>query len=76
MEIKVLGMGCPKCDTLEKNVRDALAELGIEASVEKVKDMNRIIEYGVMQTPALVVNGEVKSMGKVPGIREIKKFLQ
>ena len=75
MEIKVLGMGCPKCETLEKNVRAAVEELGIDATIEKVKDMNKIVEYGVMQTPALVVDGEVKLMGKVPGVRELKQYL-
>jgi small redox-active disulfide protein 2 len=65
MKIQILGMGCPKCNALEKNARDAAAELGIAADFEKVNDTDRIMEMGVMMTPALAVDGDVKSVGKL-----------
>lgn len=75
MEIKVLGPGCPKCQTLEKNTKDAVAELSIDAQIEKVTDINEIANYGVFMTPGLVVDGEVKLVGKVASKNEIKKIL-
>ena len=63
--IKVLGSGCPKCNALEQSVREALAELGMEQVVDHVTDFTEIASYGVMSTPALVVDGKVVSMGKV-----------
>ncbi|MGB9812838.1 MAG: thioredoxin family protein [Thermovenabulum sp.] len=75
MNIKILGMGCAKCKALEENTKAALKELGIEAEVEKVQDLNKITEY-VMITPALVINEEVKVAGKVATPEEIKKYLQ
>lgn len=75
MEIKVLGTGCSKCVQLEENVRTAVNELGIDANIEKVTDIKEIIAYGVMQTPALVVDGEVKVAGKVLKPDKIKKYL-
>jgi len=65
MKIQVLGSGCQKCKLLEQHVREAVAELGLAAEVEKVTDIDAIMEMGVMMTPALAINGEVKSMGKV-----------
>ena len=67
MEIKVLGTGCPKCKTLEKHTRDAVNELGLDANVSKVEDIMDIMNFGVMTTPALVVDGKVvkKAMSKV-----------
>lgn len=76
MEIKVLGPGCPKCQQAEKIVRDAVAESGVSASVEKVTDILEIGSYGVMGTPAVVVNGEVKCVGKIPGKAEVIDWLQ
>lgn len=76
MEIKVLGPGCPKCLQAEKIVRDAVAESGVSASVEKVTDILEIGSYGVMGTPAVVVDGEVKSVGKIPGKAEVISWLQ
>ena len=76
MEIKILGMGCPKCKLLEENTRRALQELGISANIEKVQDVNKIMEHNVMFTPGLVVNGEVKVAGKVLSKEEIKKIIQ
>ncbi|MGD9676968.1 MAG: thioredoxin family protein [Vulcanibacillus sp.] len=75
MIIKVLGTGCANCKKLEANVREAVSELGIEASVEKVEDLKDIMSYGVMKTPAIVVDGQVKVMGRVPTVEEIKKYL-
>jgi len=65
MKIQILGMGCPKCNALEKNARDAAAELGLAADFEKVNNMDKIMEMGVMMTPALAVDGDVKSVGKL-----------
>ncbi len=76
MIIKVLGTGCKKCKKLEANTKEALSELGIEASVEKIENMEEIMAYGVMQTPALVVDEQVKIVGKVPSVKDIKKYLQ
>lgn len=76
MEIKVLGPGCKKCNQTEKVVMDALAEAGVAADVEKVTDMMKIAGYGVFGTPAVVVDGEVKSMGKVPSKEEVKSWLK
>jgi len=75
MEIKVLGPGCKKCNQTEKVVKDALTEAGVAVDVEKVTDMMKIAGYGVFGTPAVVVNGEVKSMGKVPSKEEVKSWL-
>ncbi len=75
MIIKILGAGCMNCKKLEANVRKAVEELGIEASIEKVTDFKDIVSYGVMRTPALVVDEQVKLVGKVPTPEEIKKYL-
>ncbi len=73
--VQVLGPGCPKCEKLKKNAEDAVRELGVEATVEKVTDINVIVGFGVMMTPALAVDGEVKLVGKVPTVEEIKTLL-
>lgn len=65
MNIKVLGSGCAKCKLLEQHAREAVAELGIQAEIEKVTDTDAIVEMGVMMTPALAIDGEVKSVGRV-----------
>ena len=75
MIIKVLGSGCANCKKLEENTRKAVEELGIEATIEKVTDFKLIMAYGVMKTPALVVDEKVKIMGRVPSADEIKKYL-
>ena len=75
MKIKILGMGCPKCKMLYENAKKAVEEKGIQAEIVKVEDMDKITECGVMMTPALVINGEVKSSGKVLSAEEIKKWL-
>ncbi len=74
-EIKILGTGCPKCSKLEELSKKAAEECGIEFSIEKVNEINKIMEFGVMTTPALVVDGEVKVAGKVPSLDELKKML-
>lgn len=76
MDIKILGTGCPKCKMLEKNAREAVSELGIDATIEKVTEIDKIMEYNIMMTPGLVINGKVKAFGRVPGKEEIKKLIQ
>ena len=75
MEIKVLGTGCAKCKTLEKNTRDAVAELGIDANVTKVEDIMEIMGYGVSRTPAVLIGKKVVVAGNAPSKEEIKKIL-
>lgn len=75
MEIKVLGTGCAKCKTLEKLTRDAVAESGVTAEIEKVEDIYKIMSYGVMSTPALVIDKKVVVSGRVPSLAEIKEML-
>lgn len=75
MIIKVLGSGCANCKKLEENTRKAVELLGIEATIEKVTDIKDIMSFGVMKTPALVVDGKVKIMGRVPSAEEIKQYL-
>ena len=76
MNIKILGTGCPNCQKLEANVKEALAELNLEAEVEKVTEIQDIMSYGVMGTPALVVDEEVKIYGRVTDAKEIKEILK
>jgi len=76
MEIKVLGPGCPKCKQTEKLVRDAVAESGVAASVEKVTGAMEIAGYGVFGTPAVIVDGEVKCVGKIPKKGEILQWIR
>ena len=76
MDIKVLGPGCAKCGQTEKLVKEAVQESGVEANVEKVTGTMDIAKYGVFGTPAVVVDGEVKVVGKVPSKEEIKAWLQ
>jgi small redox-active disulfide protein 2 len=75
MEIKVLGTGCPKCKALDAAVREIVAEQGLDAKVEKVEDIMDILQYGIISTPALVIDGEVKLSGYVPGHDELRKIL-
>jgi len=75
MIIKILGTGCTKCEKLEKNLDKALKELGIEAYIQKVDSLAEIVSYGVMSTPGLVIDDEVKSIGKVPSVKELKNML-
>ncbi|MBP1661223.1 MAG: redox-active disulfide protein 2 [Candidatus Aminicenantes bacterium] len=76
MEIKVLGPGCPNCAEVEKRVKNALAELGIAADVEKITDIRKMMSYGILATPGLVIDGRVKSSGRVPRIEDIKLWIR
>jgi small redox-active disulfide protein 2 len=76
MEIKVLGPGCAKCQQAEKIVRAAVAEAGMNVDIEKVTDLMEIAGYGVMATPAVVVDGEVKLVGKVPKKQDVMAWLK
>ena len=75
MEIKVLGTGCPKCKTLEEATRKAVDELGINVNIVKEQDIVKIMNYGVMRTPALVIDEQVVLSGRVPSIGELKEFI-
>jgi small redox-active disulfide protein 2 len=75
MKIQILGAGCPKCKKLAENAEAAAKELGIDYEIEKVTDISKIMDFGVMMTPALAVDGEVKVAGKVPPVDEIKRML-
>ena len=74
-KIEILGMGCAKCNKLEELAKKAADELGLQYEIEKVKDMNKIMNYGVMVTPALVVDGVVKVAGKLPAYDDVKKMV-
>lgn len=76
MDIKILGSGCSNCAKLEKITREVVEQLGIMAQIEKVQDIQKIMSYGVMSTPALVINGEVKLVGKVPNKAKMAEILQ
>jgi len=76
MKISVLGPGCPKCELLAKNANQAVQDLGLECEVEKITDIQEIMKYGVMMTPGLVVDGQVKSVGKVLSVEKIKEHLR
>ena len=75
MKVQILGSGCPKCKTLTERVEEAVAALGLDCEVEKVTDLNEIVRFGVMVTPGLVVDGEVKSVGKLLSVEDIKELL-
>ncbi len=75
MDIKVLGSGCPKCHETERLVREVVAESSVDGKIEKVTDLMKIAGYGVFGTPAVVVEGEVKSVGKIPKKEEIKTWI-
>ena len=75
MEIKILGSGCAKCKTLEKLTREVVEQNGIEATITKVEDILEIMKYGIMSTPALVVDEKVEIKGRIPSIQEIKNVL-
>ena len=75
MNIKILGTGCSKCKTLEKLTREVVEQNGIEATITKVEDIVEIMKYGIMSTPALVVDEKIEIKGRVPSIDEIKKIL-
>lgn len=74
-KIQILGTGCPKCKKLAENTETAAKELGIEYELEKITDINEIMKFGIMVTPALAVDGKVKVTGKVPGVEQVKTLL-
>jgi len=76
MKIEILGTCCPKCKKLHELSEEAVKELGVSAEIIKVTDINKIIDYGVMVTPALVVDGDVKVAGKIPGKQEITDWIK
>jgi small redox-active disulfide protein 2 len=75
MQVKILGPGCPRCGELERRTINALAELNVAADVEKVSDIKKIMEYGIFSTPGLIINGKVKSSGRIPRPEEIKAWI-
>jgi small redox-active disulfide protein 2 len=76
LEIKVLGSGCARCDSLERELIEVMAETDLKADIEHVRDIKEIGRYGVMGSPALIINGEVKSVGRIPPRREIIEWLR
>ncbi|OGD26613.1 MAG: hypothetical protein A2Y56_09695 [Candidatus Aminicenantes bacterium RBG_13_63_10] len=76
MEIKILGAGCPRCQEVEKRTKNALAELNVPADVQKVTDIKKISEYRIFATPGLVINGKVKTSGRIPSLEEIKRWVR
>jgi small redox-active disulfide protein 2 len=76
MKIEILGTGCPKCKKLSELTAEAIKELGVSAEIIKITDINKIINYGVMVTPALVIDGEVKIAGKIPSKKEIAEWIE
>jgi len=76
MRIEILGVGCPKCKKTTVNAEQAIRELGIDAEIIKVEKIDEIMKYGVMMTPALAVDGEVKCAGKIPAVEEIKNWIK
>jgi small redox-active disulfide protein 2 len=76
MKIQILGTGCPKCEKTTKVVKEVVEELGLEAEIEKVTDLNEIMTFNVMSTPAVVIDGQVKIAGRVPSARALRKLLK
>jgi len=75
MQIKVLGPGCPRCHRVEETTKEVVRELGVDASIEKIKDAKKIMEYPILMTPGLVVNEELVCSGRVPSKAEIAQFI-
>ncbi|HZX45212.1 MAG TPA: thioredoxin family protein [Candidatus Nanoarchaeia archaeon] len=75
MKIEILGSGCPNCKRLEQNTRTAVEKAKVKADIIKVTDIGKIIEYGVMSTPALIIDGKLKCYGRIADVQEIKKWL-
>jgi len=74
-KIQILGTGCAKCEKLTELAKQAADSMNLEYELEKVKDIQKIVEFGIMMTPALAVDGQVKVAGKIPSVEEIKKYL-
>ena len=75
MEIVILGTGCARCKTLEQNARKAVSELGLKAEFVKINDIDKIIDYGAMSTPAIAIGGKIMASGRMCDVSEIKKWL-
>lgn len=75
LEIQVLGPGCPKCALVERRAREALAAVGREGRVEKITDISKMISFGIRSTPAVVINGRVRSSGRIPRVEEIEAWI-
>lgn len=76
MKIQILGSGCPRCKQTEANAKEAIKNLGIDVQIEKVTDINKIVDFGMTTTPALAIDGEVKFSGKIPTVEEIERILK
>jgi len=76
MEIRILGPGCPRCHEVERRTINVLAELNLGADVQKIADIKKIMEYSIIGTPGLVINGKVKSSGRIPSQEEIKRWIE
>ncbi|RKZ30991.1 thioredoxin family protein [bacterium] len=76
MEIRILGGGCSRCKMLEQNAFQAATKLNVAADIQAITDINEISKYGVMSTPALVINGKVKSVGKVPNVAQVMELIK
>lgn len=76
MNIKILGSGCANCKKLQAVTEEVIKEMGVAATIEKVEDIQKIMGYGVMRTPAIVIDEKVKAFGRIPGKDEIKKYIQ
>ena len=76
MVIKILGSGCPNCQRLEANAKQAIEDLNLDAKIEKITDITEIMNYGIMSTPALVADEKVLSYGRIPDVEEIKQLLK
>lgn len=75
MEIKICGPGCAKCHEVERVINEAVAETGVQATIEKISDFNEIAKLGVFSTPSVVIDGQIKSVGKVPSKKEVLAWL-
>jgi small redox-active disulfide protein 2 len=75
MNIKILGSGCARCHQLEKTTKEVVKEMGIDATIEEIKDINKIVEYAVLTTPGLVINGELVCAGRVPAKAEVAQLI-
>ncbi len=76
MKIAVYGPGCANCQSLEKNTKKAVKEIGLDAEITQIQEIDQILEAGITQTPGLAIDGEIKSMGRIPSVEEIKKWIK
>ncbi len=76
LDIKILGPGCPRCQEVEKRTKEVVEEMKLEANIEKITDIRKIMEYRIMATPGLVINGKIKISGKIPAKSQIKEFIE